>query len=790
MVFMRWRSGRMLACAACAALVITVSLRAQFEVEELRDSITREGLPSGGMQERAYLTLLMFAGCTAEQRAAAKDLFESYHVLLSEARDKLAVFLEEISGSPYGPDWHDKAMSAMAFPVREAYREYENKLLAELKSDTAALLNADQQHALTMWRTDWSGSSSFWGLPWGFLRGDDLVVLTSAVLAYGEVDADVRHLLMEYSRRREEFETAASKSAPPLHYSEIDSDEKLSEGERIAKLREHLAGEMHRAEDGWRLDEETMRRLHALLPADVADRIERRYLQSTGLIWENNYHSLWRQLAGIAALTTEQHKALSAIRAEFNERQVSRAREEWITMRRSSATELVGSDGYFRSAWAGLWDKQREDFRGLLQRIRAVLTPEQIQEAGHPILTERLDVPDFDDPDAPDPRPKFDPGMPHREDFLLTASVDTAEILDLHISFLVQATGADTANASAMRELHAEYSRAFRKAARLRAAFQRDLERAVNQFTIEKKESAELRRSSEADYGRYCEGLRKTLLEDLRGLIGPDDEEAWVRFNTRATAWRLDPSRRNWGGTGILNILDAVQAAANYQALPPDVGRFLVAYEKDAAPILKRLDEATALHDSLQYSFVPQLQESEPPELIRLLMDREKHLSALRDLGIDAAEKISEALPAEQRLIFEDAAFRGYALKYRTFWNPRDVFLSPQVLLVELKGKSALDEQHAASLRRISVGQLPRLIEQRRAMCAAIRHADELPYPERQRNQWRISGTPIDGYISAWTNVTLRMLEVLPEDVRSRLPVPYRPPKRPEDVAVPRFGED
>lgn len=352
-----------------------------------------------------------------DQKTALADLHGAYDTSLRAAGRKMAEYRQAVFGNDPA-SYADREKMKEHMEVARKYGEHTQKLRDQFLSDVQLLLTPVQQESWPrierrLRRNEFMERMSFQSASGARA---DLVALTEGALAsepmpeeavrlLDEYERDLDHLLEPLREWTEETERSAMEQAPDL--TEAPMEEQMQFGMKM------ILEARSKTRPIRELNLRMLNRIGGVLSEAQRDRLEDAFYRTAFMpVWgwgmrgeggAGAADTIERTLK-LGSLTPEQKEQIERLRDETAEEGRARLKKqaEAIMAKEDDAEKNAGD----RPVWEVMFDyqavmdmqnDQREADTRTLDRLRALLTPEQTDEIGPPLTQKPVEKPTFDE---------------------------------------------------------------------------------------------------------------------------------------------------------------------------------------------------------------------------------------------------------------------------------------------------------------------------------------------------------------------------------------------------------
>lgn len=736
------------------------------------------------------------AGLTPDQREAALELWASYSERHMAASEKMEEYAESLTGGDQAKEWQDTKVREQLQPVREDFAKFEKRIDKELTDDLRSVLT-DPQEANWKWferrlevnrrgysvslqggeRVDLaliahrSSGSAAWS--------DELFAALDKYYAemlelMEDAEEDQKAAITERVERRKQV---ADENAG------VDQDEERDEYEKRAnvfRLR------------GAQLNERYATKVAGLLPSEVTERFEERFLRamaegfSFAMADSGRVFDLALRAEGLSG---EQRERLASMRSEWSKEERGRLRKAL-----DARLEKLESGDDQRDAMAFSTGYQARLARqsATLKEVRGVLTPEQAEAAGPPLSISMVSVPDFEAEDEPEPAPKAKRNRSHgMEQFF-----EMRSLRDGDIAFFMRVAELDDDQRESAKDLLASYTSRQRRAVRKMSAYQEAMtERAMQGDTGDSTNKKAMQ--VYLKFGEYSERIMEEALSDLRAILTDEQAAAYDRLERRVRRRSVLNAQLGMMSAGAgLDLVGLLEGVAGKEGIPEETDVILARYEAEIAPAVDRL---RALEKEQQGKWGKMAEAEGEIDMAaqmaagqEMMMQMQKLSSGARDLNVKFFREAVATLPervrpeAEQAFYFAASPFGMMGMMGGDESGGR----TPRGLMDEAVALGDLTDEQRASLGDAVFAQAKEAAAKYREVFDKLVEAEK-EHPnamERMQSMGELNVYGVEQEVREQGDKAVEsMLAVLTVEQRERLPRPYRPPG---SVARPRFEED
>lgn len=385
----------------------------EFEDSEMDEDIMIDAWSEGRLSRGDMESLARLLNMDAEQKTSAMDLFAAYDSAMKNAYKKLA----EVQRSVYGEgDEYDPEAWQKLEPIFEKYNAHTEKLKTTFIEDLQLTLTDDQKALWPKFERWLLRKESMQGLMASGSR-TDLIALTEQVMkgetwpdeltrVISEYEVDLDNVLGDAAKWRKEQEKAWRDAAKDFS--------KMSEEERMDYSRRMMQEGVARSRTVREVNMRYLKRIGDQIPENKRFGFEDKfYTQSFWGLSMYNINSAGstaqRALETVAAakeigVTNDQQAKIDEIRREYEnkrradrDKMVARIIENEDNPKEGERGGMYGRLDMDPQEMADQWKKSREFEKATIEKLRAVLTPEQLAKLPPP-LKER-ETPDLDEVD-------------------------------------------------------------------------------------------------------------------------------------------------------------------------------------------------------------------------------------------------------------------------------------------------------------------------------------------------------------------------------------------------------
>jgi len=760
-----------------------------------KDEAAQESKEAGLTRfEEAYIqrfaprTQLVATVCrlTDKQLETCRTLQEKFAQRLvrsSRTANKYLDFIqsEVAAGTITADEYSDRYRS-----VSSEYTKYISQISEELKSGLKALMTEEQL-------VEWEWVEKLWHLyDEGLLTeeyrsgGWNLVMLVSTRLTSTDVSPEMWEVLKRYlaeiDRVQDQFKAAQARYR---ERSRIESDEALSDAEKSTAIDQLGDFQFDVMSLTLQVSEASLQQLLPLMPELEAVEVELAFHAGSGDftgVFFPDAGLLCRRVMGLKSMTEEQRAQIREFRLQVARALLAKAKERHL---KQHDDDEFRDDKSKREAdereWVKVYSEQ-------LERLRAILTAEQIVEAGPPIDAIALYVPDFESDDEPPhqsaPRPQLN----------ASSEKEAPKVNAMDIAFLSRIAMLSEAQKEAAKNLVSEYQSRYRLAMRKFSTFQASMLMSMLQGGIADSKLMTRAMRVMPDGRRYLDRIRDELMNDLHDLLTEDQLVHWGAFERRIARKSVTLGDAMLGiGREISDLPTMMERAFAYGAVPSEaILEELESYEREVQPLVVEIlaSRAKLMADierdlmAEDYDYLSMQSSDEGRVKIREL------LGEMGDLTRQYFQKLRAMLEGVPRIVLEEAMY------LETRWPPDLAYPGE---LSARDGSELADD--IARLKELTEAQRKRVHEIRNIKQEEIHTVRQQLYEalsviHMPENDWRgrfemSHVQPIRSLYDRLNELNDSMVEELrgvltPEQV-GRLPKKWR---QQEKVSYPRFDED
>jgi len=351
------------------------------------------------------------------QTSAATELFETYSAALRDASAKFNEWNQ--AWTKLNPNWwSDSDKEKEHQEKQKLYNEHLEKLRTKLLEDVQLLLREEQQAnwervERRMRRRETIAAASI-----GAASGAraDLIAITEQVFAPDDVPSDVEPVLEQYELESDRAMKALQEWHEEWRTRWEERESEASELSQEEQMQLGLKFMREAREKSLELRDVNVRylaRIGAMLPEMQRDKMEDRFYRTAfGYAWmmgaaRGNQVNAERAFAGAekAGLTEEQRAQLAEIKKQYHRESRERAKkdaeaimEQEEEFAKREITSLIDMMGAFDYMAIQKMTAERQRFEeSVIERVRSLLTPEQIEKAGPPLQQETMPDLEFEE---------------------------------------------------------------------------------------------------------------------------------------------------------------------------------------------------------------------------------------------------------------------------------------------------------------------------------------------------------------------------------------------------------
>jgi len=584
----RWTWWILWAVCLLAAIVWPVGMcAAQIEEEDREESYWRNIVESEvrylHLSERSFLYgLAVLCELSEEQAEASRTLHEAYVPRVAATKRKVEEYLYasrqrswlgEITGEEHIKH-HNNA-------DREQ-RAYKQKLWSEFEVDLKDLLTPEQLVHLPVLEKLCRVHVSSWILYVGQRVPDILRILQDAEV---EMSPELRAIIERYITELDLLVVEYKREMPMFSDKvwEIQLDETLSYEQQDAAIRLLENPSKKLLISGREVSTETLRRMLPLLPEIKTAEVELHcyeYYDYLGDSSPRNFGAVCRKLLGLPSITEMQREGIREVYLEFIKARIA---ERKVEVEENLAADKSPTDLTDEERLVHLQAYMEGVSRGL-ERLRGLLTEEQIEEAGPPLREVRLYIPDFEADDEPPQRDLS------KLIWLAPRQYAAPQVNAVDLAFLTRTVGLSEEQREAAGDLLSAYEGRVRLAVRKQRAFHES----ATYHTIMGRPSSDIDRRRERvefEVDRHTSRLRVELLDDWRLILTDEQASKWESFERRVERKPIALGMRSLQ-VGVQSAdLPAMleQAIGGVDAIGDELAAVVELYEREMAALVKEV---------------------------------------------------------------------------------------------------------------------------------------------------------------------------------------------------------